>query len=79
MAVAAEFALWKSRCCAVARRLRVRVMWPLFGRFYGLLEGHLMEELFVLGDTEFFRRWSYCFLRVTGGRVALRLPDWSSV
>lgn len=27
------------------------MMWPLLGHLYGQIEGHLIEELFVLGDT----------------------------
>lgn len=60
-----------------ARRRRVRILQPVFGRLYSSSKVTSWRN-HVLGDTEFLRRWSCRFLRVTGGRVVLRLANWSS-
>ncbi|KAG0445321.1 hypothetical protein HPB47_016778 [Ixodes persulcatus] len=69
---AAEYVLWRNRCCAVRQARRSRALWPLLWRLRRELVGHLEEQLFFLGEQEFLRRWSCRYLSVRDSRIELR-------
>ncbi|KAG0412960.1 hypothetical protein HPB47_009893 [Ixodes persulcatus] len=69
---AAEYVLWRNRCCAVRQARRSRALWPLLWRLRRELVGHLEEQLFFLGEQEFLRRWSCRYLSVRDSRIKLR-------
>ncbi|KAG0417634.1 hypothetical protein HPB47_005438 [Ixodes persulcatus] len=69
---AAEYVLWRNRCCAVRQARRSRALWPLLWRLRRELVGHLEEQLFFLGEEEFLRRWSCRYLSVRDSRIELR-------
>ncbi|CAN7950136.1 unnamed protein product [Ixodes pacificus] len=69
---AAEYVLWRNRCCAVRQARRSRALWPLLWRLRREVVGHLEEQLFFLGEHEFLRRWSCRYLSVRDSRIELR-------
>lgn len=69
-----DFVVWKNRGQALMCNRRQRAIWPILSRLRAAIRGHLEQELFVLGEELFLKRWSCMFVKVIGGRVALKFP-----
>lgn len=64
-----KLVLRKNRCYALVQRRRARMLWPLLGRLYGEVEGHLMEELCTLEQSEVLPPLVLQFIQVNSGCV----------
>lgn len=70
MAIGA-FVLWKRRGLACLRGRPQRAMFPLLYRLRNLMLTHLNEELVILGEEAFLRRWSTRFIVIRKNRVSM--------
>lgn len=70
MAIGA-FVLWKRRGLAHLRGRPQRAMFPLLHRLRNVMLMHLNEELVILGEEAFLRRWSTRFIIVKNNRVSM--------
>lgn len=66
-----RYVLWKNRCRAIVQRRPIRLMYPLLKSLRLLLVTHLEEQLVLLGEAEFLRKWSTRFVQICNNRVSL--------